>query len=98
MGGLAAIPLSSRPPMRAWPLPQVQLRVALCVMTRKLLVAIKRVIDYNAKVRVKAGAIDLSNVKVRLLPAGTLALSVLADDDTLAKASQPLVCWRTVEY
>lgn len=38
----------------------------LSTMTRKkLLVAIKRVIDYNAKVRVKSGAVDLSNVKAR---------------------------------
>ena len=39
-------------------------------MTR-LLVAVKRVIDYNAKIRVKAGAVDLKNVKVGC---GTAAL------------------------
>lgn len=36
-------------------------------MTR-LLVAVKRVIDYNAKVRVKGGAVDLSNVKMSINP------------------------------
>lgn len=37
-------------------------------MAGRVLVAVKRVVDYNAKIRVVGGAVDTSNVKFSMNP------------------------------
>ena len=61
----------------------------------KILVAVKRVVDYNVKVRVKADGtgVDIANVKMSMNPFDEIAVEEAASSMPLPAPPSPRVPW-----